>query len=603
MLEPSGAVYRLPIPLFFHDAGRHSHANPIGEIVAAEVRGGLLWVRGVVRKIEDDGTEGGRMVKRRLDAAWADIKNRLVRGLSVEFLPITPKSPHAKRWTRWSWQGLAVVPVPSNADATIQLVRSIASSGAPQPGVPGSQTDNPRRPMKTIAEQIQEHENTRAAKVARQEALNTAAAERGETMNETEGQEFDDLGAEVRSIDAHLVRLGDLKRQAETRATAVPTKPGAAPAAQARSGVPVVQVRTAAEPGIGMARYVMALARSNGNRYEAAEYARAVWGDSAEDVVAQLKLMSRGAIAAGDTVTSGWASQLVPVTTLSNEFLELLRPATLIGRIPGLRRVPFNIAIPSQTGGGTYKWVGQGKAKPLTKPTLSSVTLDMAKASGIIVLTEELVRSSTPSAQVIVRDELVNGITQFLDAQFVDPDKAIDAGVSPASITNGVAGITASGTGEAELRADLIQLLQSFSTNNFSLGGIVLLVSETTALAISMLTNALGQKAFPGLTVGGGSLEGIPVVVSNAVSDQIVAVHASSVLVADDGPVEIDVSREASLEMDDTPTEPTAAGTVLVSLWQRNLIALRGERFINWKKARTGAVNRITDVSYGVPES
>jgi hypothetical protein len=53
--------------------------------------------------------------------------------------------------------------------------------------------------------------------------------------------------------------------------------------------------------------------------------------------------------------------------------------------------VPFNVSMPAQTAGGTYKWVGQGKLKPVTNAQYASVTLAFAKASGIIVLTEELV--------------------------------------------------------------------------------------------------------------------------------------------------------------------------------------------------------------------
>ena len=48
--------------------------------------------------------------------------------------------------------------------------------------------------------------------------------------------------------------------------------------------------------------------------------------------------------------------------------------------------------------------VGQGKAKPLTKPTFGSVSLDMAKASGIISnrsLTAIFRRLRVPSPSVM----------------------------------------------------------------------------------------------------------------------------------------------------------------------------------------------------------
>ena len=41
--------------------------------------------------------------------------------------------------------------------------------------------------------------------------------------------------------------------------------------------------------------------------------------------------------------------------------------------------------------------------------------------------------------------------------------------------------------------------------------------------------------------------------------------------------------------MDDAPANPDTAGTVHVSLFQRNLRALKAERFLNWR-ARADAV-------------
>jgi hypothetical protein len=37
---------------------------------------------------------------------------------------------------------------------------------------------------------------------------------------------------------------------------------------------------------------------------------------------------------------------------------------------------------------------------------------------------------------------------------------------------------------------------------------------------------------------------------------------------------------------------------VLVSLWQNNLVGLRAERMITWKRARTAAVRYISAAAY-----
>ncbi|MNV94474.1 hypothetical protein D3C71_1892750 [compost metagenome] len=59
------------------------------------------------------------------------------------------------------------------------------------------------------------------------------------------------------------------------------------------------------------------------------------------------------------------------------------------------------------------------------------------------------------------------------------------------------------------------------------------------------------------------------------------------------------MSTEASLQMDNEPDNPSTASTVMVSLWQRNLVGFRAERTINWARRRTSAVSYLTGVSWG----
>jgi hypothetical protein len=123
-------------------------------------------------------------------------------------------------------------------------------------------------------------------------------------------------------------------------------------------------------------------------------------------------------------------------------------------------------------------------------------------------------------------------------------------------------------------------------------------MNESNALALSIALNALGQPMFPGFTGEGGTLMGAKVIVSNAATTKLILVHAPSILFADEGGVQIDVSQEASVQMDSVPTNPSDATTVLVSFFQRNLVGLRAERMITWIRARTAAVHYTTGVAY-----
>src|SRR5690606_36893624 len=113
----------------------------------------------------------------------------------------------------------------------------------------------------------------------------------------------------------------------------------------------------------------------------------------------------------------------------------------------------------------------------------------------------------------------------------------------------------------------------------------VWIMTAVTALALSLMRNPLGQTEFPGIGMNGGTFFGLPVIVSQYVSTGVVAlINACDIYVADEGGIAVDMSREASLEMDNAPTHDSTTPTDsdLVSLWQTNTVGFRAERTINW---------------------
>jgi HK97 family phage major capsid protein len=265
------------------------------------------------------------------------------------------------------------------------------------------------------------------------------------------------------------------------------------------------------------------------------------------------------------------------------------------------------VKVPRETTGLTAGWVGEGSPKPLTKGALDTVTLGFNKVAAICVLTQELLRFSTPSAEAMVRDRLVKAITYKTDRDFLDPSVTAVTGVNPASITNGASTVASTGLTADAFRNDFAALLVKYTQANYNLDSLVLIMTQTQALRLALMKNDFGVRDFPNINKDGGSIEGIPVVVSeNIVANGgspadgaiIVALNASDVLLADDGGVEIDVSTEASVQMETAPDSPQTASTVYASFWQRNLVGIRAERFITWTKARTDSVVYITGANY-----
>lgn len=582
IVDPAGVTFRNPVPLlFFHD-----QKQPIGSVMLRKTADGIAFEATLPIV-----TAAGR-VRDRVNEAWDSITSGLITGVSIGFRPIDDAVEFLKdgvlKFLKTEIFELSLVTIPANKSATILTVKSLAASGNNPPAAVGL----PRRtgPTMTTAEQITQFENTRAAKVARMTALMQKATDAGVTLDDNETSEYDGLDVEVKNIDAHLVRLRAFEKTlAAAAAPVVAVTPTGTPLiVPGRS--PVIQVKANVPQGTAFVRYACALLTCHGNRHEAAEYAKR-WDDSTPEV----GLLLKAAVAPGTVTDATWAAPLVN-QTIASDFIELLRPATILGRIPGLRTVPFNTKVPSQTAGGTYGWVGEANPKPVTKLAFAAETLAIAKAAGIIVLTEELVRLSNPSAEALARNDMIAGIARFLDQQFIDPAVAAVAGVNPASITNGAPTAVAT----TNPLADIMSLLSHFATNNIPVSGVTIIMSEVNALALSFARNPDGSAQFPGIGIGGGSFAGINIVTSQAAAGLVIAVQPSLILYADDGGVTIDASREASLQMDSAPMSPADATTVYVSLWQNNLVGLRAERFVNWK--RVGAsVKYLTGAAYPAP--
>lgn len=290
----------------------------------------------------------------------------------------------------------------------------------------------------------------------------------------------------------------------------------------------------------------------------------------------------------GTTSETNFGQSLVDYANLTGEFIDLVRQKTLVDKIASqMRHVPFNIKLPTQTASGSVGWVGEGKMKPVGNPQFGSMTLSHAKIAGIVLLSDELIRFSNPKADQLVRDDLVDTVAQFIDEQFFDPDKA-EATESPASVLNDVSAITATGTTADKVDTDTNELIKELVDAGISLEGAVWGMSETRAMQISGMRDALGRTYFEGMSlVGNRSLKGLPVLTSGKLGDKIVLIVPSQILLADDGGVDFSVSTEATINMGDERTPNN------VNLFQNNLTAIRAERFIRWKKRHAKAVGYI----------
>lgn len=471
----------------------------------------------------------------------------------------------------------------------------------------------------SIKEQIAKLRKKLEVAIEKRNELNDTAMGESRTLTDDEAKKYDETVGEIKGLKAELKRLEDLAAEQEAEAAEEQERQAAAAkavkgdnsqaAAESRAGSTQARVEVAKEDkGVGFAKFARCLITAKMQGESRIEVAKKFYPNDQ-----RIQNVVKASVAAGTTASGTWVGNLVgDESAVFADFVEYLRPMTILGKfgqggVPSLRSVPFRVPLVGQSSGGAGYWVGEGKAKPLTKFDFTRTTLEPLKVANIAVLSEEAIMYSSPQADVLVRDALAGALQERLDIDFIDPSKAASAGVSPASITNGLTPIAASGSGTADdVRADLRALYQGFIEANNTPMSAVLIMNGTTALALSLMTNALGQAEFPTVTMTGGTLNGVPVIVSEHIPTDsagaiVVMANASDIYLGDEGGVMIDMSREASLEMADNPTGDATAGTgaSLVSLWQTNCVGIRAERFINWSKRRASAVAYLSGVNWG----
>lgn len=609
VMIPGGAKYVLPMPLLW----QHQTGNPIGQVIAVVATAAGLKIRAQIAK-------GIKFVD---EQAWPLIKAGLVPGLSIGWLPIkaTPiPGSFGSKVTEWDWFETSTVTVPLNSGTTITAIKSAntrawVESGRPRADLPPAVAGT----HSTRKDQIMTHSERIAAlsleRTGKQESLEALLAK--DTLTDEETIESNSLTSELERIGGQIKSYRALEALQADQAIGVAAR--RSPALEPGNPTPRLEVKEPElPPGIAFARMTLCKCAAQfsairrGNPISAATIARE-WYPSSE----RTQLAVKAAVGPAVSTDATWAGSLVYNQTIA-DFVTYLQPRTIIGQfgtngIPSMNRVPFNMRQLVETAAMTANWVGEAKPKPVTKAGYTAQTLGATKIAAITIDSDEILRFAnhpTISAETAMRDGLTRAVVKKIDMSLIDPTLAASAGVNPASLTYNVSLGSSAGNTADDVRADILALYAAVgatglgTTDNIDPRGVVLIMPPGVALAASLMRTSVGAVEFPDVSLNGGRIQGIPVIVSNYAAmagygNLVIAVVAPEVNLADDGQVTVDMSTEASLEMSDAPTQSGTTGVSLVSLWQNDLVAFRAERFINWGLRRAGVVAVIQSVNWG----
>jgi hypothetical protein len=177
---------------------------------------------------------------------------------------------------------------------------------------------------------------------------------------------------------------------------------------------------------------------------------------------------------------------------------------------------------------------------------------------------------------------ITNAAVVAADDALLNPSQAGGPN-APTSITHAAFTVPSSGPTLAALSADLGRIADHMEAAGVRLVAPVVIMSAGSALRV-------GGLALPG---GGFSL---PVVTTPAAENQVVLLDGSR-LAYTNGGLEIDLTREATVELSDAPvadiSTPTAPPT-LVFLWQVDSAGFRVTQALNWQLAQPAAVGVVT---------
>src|SRR5690606_1985806 len=141
------------------------------------------------------------------------------------------------------------------------------------------------------------------------------------------------------------------------------------------------------------------------------------------------------------------------------DIIELLRPQSVYDQL-SLRAVPAHMPIARVLTGSTGYWVAEGSTITASQWTSERFSLTPLTVGGIIPLTLESVRDSSPSADRAVMDDLVFALRQIVDSTFVGTSASTTG--TPAGLLNGVTPVVSSGSDPEDVTADIKGLLDQF---------------------------------------------------------------------------------------------------------------------------------------------
>jgi len=352
----------------------------------------------------------------------------------------------------------------------------------------------------------------------------------GSALSAEEVTEFGKLEAQFDTLTAQIDRL-----QAAERMAAAVAKPlsGSLPAQPKQAG---------RQAGEALGIIVRSLVSAGGDPRAAAHFAETHCG--APDIAAAL-----------NTGTGSAGGFIVPPGYVP-EVIELLRPASVVRKM-GARTIPMpagTLTMSRHTAGSSASYVTEGTDIPSSQPAFGPLKLSKKKLVALVPVSNDLIRFSSPNANDLVRDDVVQGIGTREDQAFIRDDGTEDTPIGLRYQAAAGALIPANATITVQnVKNDLGKLELALLNGNVKMLKPGWIMSPRTLVFLQNLVDGNGNHVFP--EIAAGQLRNKPYAVTTSIPDnlgvggdasEIYLVDFNDAIIGEATGLIIDISKEGS---------------------------------------------------------
>lgn len=354
-----------------------------------------------------------------------------------------------------------------------------------------------------------------AATVASMEGIIEGAVETVTAEDGSEGSQPRDLTAEEQAqFDALKTKATGLQAQIAREEQVLALKASAAAPVILGGGTAPGTVPPAPkekpQPGVMVARIAQAVAIGGSDLRAVAHAAEGLYGSEMGQIVANMEQ---------STTTKGG---FLVNEDYSSDFIAVLRPRVVMRRM-GARSIPMpdgNLTTRRKTAGTSASYIGERLPAPATAATVDQIKMSAKRLTAIVPITNQLIRRASLNVQMMIRDDLIEGVSVKEDQQFL---RGTGSSTTPAGLRNLIAAgnvIAANATVNlVNVTNDLGKLRLAVLNANIPMTTCGYIMSPRTMLFLENLRDGNGNKAFP--EIAEGRLGMYPIGVTTSVPDNL----------------------------------------------------------------------------------